>query len=377
MHAAIAAEQAFGLVSAAQLVQIDVRARIHHGLAIDAQLELGAECGVVFGDSGVGKTTLLRLVAGLRRPDSGSVRLMNESLFDGERGIDLPLRRRRIGWIAQDDLLFPHLDVAGNVAFGLQGWSAREKASRVGEVARLCGLTRLLDRSPETLSGGERQRVGLARAIAPRPRLLICDEPISALDLDSRFDLIARLRHLNRTEAVPLLFVTHSPAEAIAVGDRLFLMRSGRIVDVGLPLDVLAAAGSGLSFEELSNVFEARKVAFDSPDNESTVELDGGPRLVVPTIPAEFGERVSVAIRAHDILLANSMITGLSARNVLRGTIERIVRRSTEAEVVVLTGASRWIVSVVASAVGELQLQPGREVHMIIKARSCHVQAIP
>ena len=203
-------------------------------------LRLGTECGVLFGASGAGKSTALRLIAGLERPTRGRVRLGSDVLFDSIRGIDRPLRNRRVGLIFQDDLLFPHLDVLGNVRFGLRGWDRTEADRRVEEVAALCGVGHLIGRNPTTLSGGERQRVGLARALAPRPRLLLCDEPISALDLSARDVLIDRLKAVQRAESIPVLYVTHSPAEAIALGSRLFLLAAGRLVDEGPPLDVLA-----------------------------------------------------------------------------------------------------------------------------------------
>ena len=149
--------------------------------------------------------------------------------------------------IFQDDCLFPHLNVAANIRFGLKGWRRDQASARVAEVAALCGVEHLLERHPETLSGGERQRVGLARALAPRPRLLLCDEPVSALDLANRHALLERIRVVQRAEGIPMLYVTHSPAEAIALGSRLFLLDAGRIVAEGPPLDVLSAARSAVA----------------------------------------------------------------------------------------------------------------------------------
>ncbi len=218
--------------------------QVHRGLLLDVPLRLGREIGVIFGRSGAGKTTLLRLIAGLTRPVGGYVRLEGATLFDRANGINQPLRRRRIGMIFQDDCLFPHLSVAANVGFGLKGWRREMASARLSEVAALCGVERLLERRPATLSGGERQRVGLARALAPRPRLLLCDEPVSALDLANRHAILERLRAVQRAEAIPMLYVTHSASEAIALGSRLFLLENGRIAAEGPPLDVLGASGA-------------------------------------------------------------------------------------------------------------------------------------
>ncbi len=225
-----------------EVLNVRVGHRVHPGLLLELSLRLGREIGVVFGRSGAGKTTLLRLIAGLTTPDAGKIRLENSTVFDSSRRVNQPLRFRRIGMIFQDDCLFPHLNVAANIRFGLKGWPRRQADARLAHVAALCGVENLVERRPETLSGGERQRVGLARALAPRPRLLLCDEPVSALDLANRHALLERIRAVQRAEETPILYVTHSPAEAIALGSRLFLLEEGRIVAEGPPLDVLSAA---------------------------------------------------------------------------------------------------------------------------------------
>ncbi len=351
--------------------------RVHRGLVLDLSFRLGREIGVVFGPSGAGKTTLLRLIAGLAHGGKGHVRLGEETLFDESNRIDRPLRARHVGMIFQDDCLFPHLDVAANVRFGLKGWRREQAATRLKEVAHLCGVDHLLDRRPITLSGGERQRVGLARALAPRPRLLLCDEPVSALDLDNRHVLLDRLRTVQRVEGIPMLYVTHSPAEAVSLGSRVFRMEAGRIVDAGPPLDVLSAAWIGSTsltpWESVRNVFPAKVISHSTAHGATHLQLDGGPELIVPYLVAECGTRLLVDVRADDILLAHGPVSGLSARNQIAGTVLRLVFRGPDAEAIVRTGTIRWIVSLVAPAIEQLELAPGCEVQLIIKARSCHV----
>jgi molybdate transport system ATP-binding protein len=358
---------------------LDVRLihRVHSALLLDVSLRLGREIGVVFGSSGAGKTTLLRLIAGLSTPQEGHVRLEGATLSNVARRINQPLRRRRIGMIFQDDCLFPHLDIAANIRFGLKHWGRAQADARLVEVAALCGVDRLLDRLPSTLSGGERQRVGLARALAPRPRLLLCDEPVSALDLPNRHALLERLRAAGKSESIPMLYVTHSPAEAIALGSQLFLLEKGRIAAQGPPLDVLgnawrASVGS-IGWEEIHNVFTA-SIAGHAPERGAThLSLDDGPGLIVPFVDRPCGTRLTVEIRAQDILLARESIEGLSARNQIRGTVQRVVHHGTQAEVVVGTGGLTWIISLVAPAVDQLALAPGSPVFLIVKARSCQV----
>ena len=359
------------------VLKVLLRHEVHPRLLLDIRLQLGREIGVVFGRSGAGKSTLLRLIAGLTTPHLGLIQLEDTVLCDTERDGHQPLRRRRIGMIFQDDCLFPHLNVAANICFGLKGWRDQLVRARVTEVAALCGVDHLLDRRPETLSGGERQRVGLARALAPRPALLLCDEPVSALDLAGRHALLGRLRAVQKAEEIPMLYVTHSPAEAIALGSRLFLLEEGRIVAEGPPLDVLSSAHhaspGSIGWEGIRNVFPARIVSH-SPDRGATrVALENGPELIVPFLDRLPGAHAVIEIRADDVLLARQPIEGLSARNQIAGTIERIVPHGTDAEVVVRTLGLTWIVSVVAPAVEQLGLEPGSPIRLIVKARSCHV----
>jgi molybdate transport system ATP-binding protein len=351
--------------------------RVHESLTLDVSLKLGFEAGILFGPSGAGKTTLLRLISGLTQPEAGRVCLDGKVLFDSEQGINQPLRTRRIGMIFQDDRLFPHLSVAANIGFGLKGYERGPARTRLAEIAALCGVEKLLDRAPETLSGGERQRVGLARALAPRPRLLLCDEPVSALDLANRHALLEQLRNVQQALAIPMLYVTHSPAEALALGSRLFLLEAGQIVANGSPLEALLWNGRSAlasnTWEGVQNVFTARVAKHTSPTSASTLELEGGPELVVPFLDLPSGTPVLVAVRADDILLSKTPLTGLSARNQIAGLVEQIVRHGPQAEVIVQTGKLSWIASVVDSALDQLALSPGAVIHLIIKARSCQI----
>jgi molybdate transport system ATP-binding protein len=365
-------------LSASRLLDVQLAHRVHSGLVLKVSLQLASECGVLFGASGAGKTTLLRLIAGLRTPDDGKVRLGPTVLFDSKAGVNRPLRLRQVGMIFQDDLLFPHLDVAANIRFGLKGLSRASAAARLAEVAALCGVEPLLRRWPASLSGGERQRVGLARALAPRPRLLLCDEPVSALDEENRYTLIERLGSVQRALAIPVLYVTHNPAEAIVLANRLFFLSAGTIADQGAPLDVLARQTArdlpAAALRDVRNVLKATVAGHTDGGAATVLRLDDGPTLIVPFHDVPAGTPLSVAIRAEEILLARGTIEGLSARNLVAGIVERVVAHGPEAEVLVRTGGVVWIASVVAPAVAALDLGPGASIHMIIKARSCHVR---
>jgi molybdate transport system ATP-binding protein len=358
-------------------LSLDVRLThpVHPGLTLDVSFTLGDEPAILFGRSGAGKSTLLRLIAGLLRPASGTIKLDGEPLFDSVAGINVPLRRRRIGLIHQNDLLFPHLNVASNIRFGLAGCQPRREARRrVSEVAELCGVQHLLSRRPETLSGGERQRVGLARALAPGPRLLLCDEPVSALDLPGRHALIDRLATVQKAEKIPLLHVTHSPSEAIALGSTLLMMSGGTIIARGTPLDVLGAAHhTDADWHDARNVFLAVVREPLPGSGETIVRLEGGPDLIIPHVDSAPGTALVLGVQGDDVMLAKGPIQGLSARNILAGRVDRILSHGHDAEVVVTCEGSTWLASVVAGAVDSLGLEPGVEVTLIIKARAIRV----
>ena len=203
------------------------------GVTLDV---VDGEVVTVLGPSGSGKSTLLRVVAGLQRPGRGRV------LLDGEDLTSVPPHRRGIGLVFQDHALFDHRDVQGNIAFGLRmrGDSRSQIEQRVSELLGVVGLTGYERRSVATLSGGEQQRVALARALAPAPRVLLLDEPLGSLDRRLRDRLLEDLEELFERIAVTALYVTHDQAEAFALGDRVAIMRAGRIVQVGTPDDLWA-----------------------------------------------------------------------------------------------------------------------------------------
>ncbi|HSB36185.1 MAG TPA: ATP-binding cassette domain-containing protein, partial [Thermoanaerobaculia bacterium] len=213
--------------------------RFPAGPAIRAELDLplgGAEVTVLFGPSGAGKTTILRCLAGLEVPDEGTIRLGAETWFDADARVNRPPQARRVGFLFQDHALFPHLTVAGNVAFGLAGLPRAECARRVADGLSFVGLSALADRRPRELSGGESQRVALARALARRPALLLLDEPLSALDSPLRIRLRGELRTLLTSLEIPSVVVTHDRAEALALGDRVAVVAEGGVRQTG-PVD--------------------------------------------------------------------------------------------------------------------------------------------
>ena len=216
----------------------DVTKRFGHTVAVDhVSFELGPhELLALVGPSGCGKSTLLRMLAGLHTTESGSITLGGVVVDDGRTA--LPPERRRVGLVFQEHALFPHLSVADNVAFGVRDGDAE---ARVAEMLTVVGLAEYGRRFPHELSGGERQRVALARALAPRPGLMLLDEPFASLDPNLRARIRDDVVAILRSTGTPAVFVTHDQGEALAVGDRIAVMRAGRVVQLGAPADVFHA----------------------------------------------------------------------------------------------------------------------------------------
>lgn len=211
-------------------LRADFVKRYGNGAAVRAEFGLdlaGFSVTVLFGPSGCGKTTILRCLAGLERPEEGRIEAGPELWFDGARGLQRPPHRRNIGLVFQDSALFPHLDVAANIAFGLRHLSAGQRARRLARLLELVGLEGMGGRRTTELSGGQCQRVALARALAPGPGLLLLDEPFASLDRNGREQLRDSLRGILAESGIPTLLVTHDGHEALALGDRFLMMQDG------------------------------------------------------------------------------------------------------------------------------------------------------
>jgi len=202
---------------------------------VEAELAVARGILVLFGPSGSGKSLTLQAIAGLLRPTEGFVRVEGLALFDRERRIDVPVHKRRLGYVPQFQSLFPFLDVAANIAFGLPRAERNAEGPAIAALLEELGIAHLARAHPADLSGGERQRVALARALAVKPRLLLLDEPFASIDQDGRTALRRVLRDTLQRRAVPAVFVTHDPDEALLLGDTLVRFERGRTAESGLP----------------------------------------------------------------------------------------------------------------------------------------------
>jgi len=226
------------------MVELELKAR-RGSFHLEIECLLAAPWTVVYGPSGAGKSTLLRLLAGLEQPDNGRIALDGKYITDTAMGLRLrpgpKPDQRGIGLVAQRAALFPHLNVAANIAYGLAGDSLTAVAQQTQAMLELVGASHLIDRSPRTLSGGEAQRVSLARALAPMPRLLLLDEPLSALHADARDDLLTRLKAGLRENGIQTILVTHDAADALATEAEVALLNEGRLAAQGPANEVLAS----------------------------------------------------------------------------------------------------------------------------------------
>jgi molybdate transport system ATP-binding protein len=207
--------------------------------ALELNVDLHNARTGIFGPSGSGKTSLLEVIAGLRKPETARICLDDQLFDDITRGYSLPVRLRKIGYVPQDDSLFPHLSVRQNLLYGIDGKSKRDTFS-FDHVTSFLQITPLLDRAVRSLSRGENQRIVIARALLSAPRLLLLDEPLTALDARLKETILQQLRSLHDEFSIPILYVTHDPAEAIEICQEVLILESGRLISRGNPLELLS-----------------------------------------------------------------------------------------------------------------------------------------
>ena len=332
-------------------------------LALQAR---GGSTTVIVGESGAGKTSVLRLAAGLDRPVTGRIVLDGEVYTDTTADIHVPPWRRSVGYVSQDYALFPHLSVAENVAFGLRAAGVRsgEIRARVARVLERTGIAELARRKPSTLSGGQQQRAALARALVLDPRLLLLDEPLAALDLQTRRKVRGELRRLLRELETTTLYVTHSPIEALLFGDHIVVLEGGRISQVGDRDELLRHPRSRYVAELVgTNFFAGRATATGVAATVRTA--DGDLAISRAEDPAD----LFVTVNPRDITLHTQRPEG-SAQNVFAGPILELAPEPPGGERVRVVLGTRppLVAEVTREAVASLGLAEGITVHASFKA---------
>jgi molybdate transport system ATP-binding protein len=355
-----------------------------HPFILGVEFKVSAGFNILFGASGAGKTTLLDCIAGLTTPDDGHISIGDRVLFDADQRVNLPVAKRNSGYVLQDLALFPHMTVMQNVEYGLAHLSRSERNNRMENILEAFRIAHLARRNAREVSGGESQRVALARTLVTDPSVLLLDEPLAGLDAPTKAKIIDDLRQWNEHHRIPILYVTHSREEVFALGERVLVLDSGRLIAQGTPHEVLSAprmetvaqlAGFENIFDAVVESIRPERGTMSCKIMDNSLVASGNRTPLVletPLMRGGVGSNFRVGIRAGDILLATSAPVGLSARNVIPGRITSIEQR--DAVVVAYVNCRvEMEVHLTLAARDALELESGKEVWLVIKTHSCHL----
>ena len=347
---------------------IEARFRLSRpGFSTEVGFSAGTGVTALFGPSGSGKTTILDCIAGLARPDEGRISVDGTVFFDADQHIDLPPHRRHAGYVFQDPLLFPHLTVAQNLRYG----ASPRSGPGFDEMVQLLGIAALLSRRPAKLSGGERQRVAIGRALLSAPRFLLMDEPLAALDIDRKREILPYIEALRERLRLPILYVSHAVDEVARLADQVLVIEAGRIVARGPPEQALAPhLHDGESRFDRVSVLTARALAHDEAYGLTPL-LHAAGRISIAGRVAE-GRDIRIVIRATDVTLATAPPQQLSMRTALTGRVAAIESNAGPVAIasVALEGGQLLAAAATRKAIDELHLAPGTPVWCLIKAVS-------
>ncbi len=346
------------------------RLRLTRGaFRLDVDLDLPQRgISALFGHSGSGKTTILRAIAGLERAPGGYVALGGEVWQDDARGVFVPVHRRALGYVFQEASLFPHLSVRANLEFGRRRVPVHERRFDLAPVTDLLGIVSLLERRPDGLSGGERQRVAIARALLASPRLLLMDEPLAALDLRRKLEILPYLERMHEELAIPIVYVSHAPDEVARLADHLVLLDDGKAVASGPLTETLARVDLPPSFADDAGVVLDTRLAGHEEDSLSRLEFAGG-ALFVGQRREAIGTHLRCRIHARDVSLALEQPQGTSIVNRLPAVVTAVAATGTPGHVLVQLriGASPLLARITARSRRELGIEPGLHLWAQIK----------
>ena len=340
------------------------------GFGLDVDVELPSR-GVtaLFGPSGSGKTTLLRCIAGLEQVPGGYLSLDGEVWQDA--GTFMPTHKRPLGYVFQEAGLFPHLSVRRNLEYGLKRVPPSARKVSLDQAVELLGIGPLLERTPERLSGGEKQRVAIARALAVSPRILLMDEPLAALDLARKQEILPYLERLHDELEMPVLYVSHAPDEVARLADHIVVMEGGHVITVGPLTETLARLDLPIHLgEDAGVVLDAVVAERDEEWNLARAAFDGG-AVWVRDAGHPIGQHVRVRILARDVSLALTRHAGTSILNILPVLVSEIAEDGHPAQALArlqVGGASPLLARLTRRSVHHLGLAPGMLIHAQIKA---------
>ncbi|MGF1629450.1 MAG: molybdenum ABC transporter ATP-binding protein [Kiloniellaceae bacterium] len=323
-----------------------------------------------FGHQGTGKTSLINILAGLLRPQRGRIVLDGRTLFDGDRGIDLPPEQRRLGYVFREGRLFPHLSVRQNLLYGFRRAPAAERRIGLDRVVGLLGIEALLGRRPGSLSGGEKLRVALGRALLANPRLLLMDEPLAALDQQHKEEILPIIEQVKTELAVPVLYVSRSMQEIARLADTLVLLSSGRIEAVG-PIEGLTNRPDLyplIGRHEAGAVLTTTVAGQDKMFGLTELRFAGG-RLRVPYLNLPLGQALRVRILARDVSIALSPPENTSILNIIPCVIKTSgEKRNPQVDLQLDAGGASFRARITARSRAALNLRPGLQVYALIKS---------
>ncbi len=350
--------------------RIQARFQCHFDkFALDVDLNLpGSGITAIFGHSGCGKTTLLRCIAGLQ-PTKGQLSVLGEPWQTAHNS--WPVHRRPLAYVFQDTSLFPHVSVRKNLLYGYRRVPAEQRKISPEQVYDWLGLSPLLKRMPAGLSGGERQRVAIGRALLTSPRLLLMDEPLSALDQQSKLDILPYLERMRDTLEIPVLYVSHSTAEVARLADHIVMMEHGRVVAQGPLQETLARTDHPFRLEEDAGVILNGEVAeVDDRWQLCRVAFDGGELWLRHHDHLDAGMPVRVQVLARDVSVALKEQRNQSIQNLLPATVDHIAREVMPGTSLVrlLVGGTPFLARLTSRSVHQLQLSPGLPVWLQIKS---------
>lgn len=338
---------------------------------LDAAFEADRGVTALFGVSGSGKTTALRLIAGLERPERGRIAVDGSVMLDTGRGVFVPASRRRMGMVFQDAQLFPHLSVRQNLEYGRWFTPPMERRIAFEPVVEVLGIAHLLERRPATLSGGERQRVAIGRALLTSPRVLLMDEPLASLDAGRKLEVLPFIERMRDEFAIPILYVSHAIEEVARLASRVVRLEAGRVVAVGPPGPVLSVASLSRTAERFDavSILRARVKAYEPGYGITVLDHPAG-EIVVPGRIEPGSAPMRIAIRATNVTISIGRPGNISVRTSLAG---QVVKLETDEgpfalATIELTGGDRLQAFVTRLACDELGLGEGDDVLALVKA---------
>ncbi|MGV8936361.1 MAG: molybdenum ABC transporter ATP-binding protein [Allorhizobium sp.] len=336
---------------------------------LNADIEIGKGLTALFGPSGSGKTSLINMVAGLLRPASGRIAFAGDIWSDSTTRTFVPPHRRRIGYVFQEGRLFPHMTVRQNLEYATRFTPSGERLESLDRVVDLLAIGALLTRRPGLLSGGEKQRVALGRALMSSPRLLLMDEPLSALDNELKVAIIPDIERIRDETGIPIVYVSHSVEEVARLATRVIAIDAGRTIAIGTPDEVLHAVPTISGVMKPGNFLYATVVGHNIEDHLTIAECQAG-TLYLRLADIAVGTSIRVLVPTSEIVLATTVPDGISTLNRLGGTVEELGNAGPSIMVTIDCNGDRLIAEVTRRSARELGLAKGRPVSLLFKTVS-------